>query len=307
MELIQLEYFRTVAYEESISRAARKLHISQPALSISLSKLESELGVHLFDRVSGRIRLNNMGRIYLRQVERVFLDLHEAEVLLADPDDSTPTEIHIACSTMGMSPTIIEQYVHHSPQQPLSVFIHSDDEIKTRLENGSLDFAICARQIHGHDLIWEPLFDERLVILAPHGHPLTKKPYVEVQDLEHERFIVQRSASNSKGEYSSVFDNAGFQPQTSVCTNELELAIRSVDAGAGIMVASFLTAARLTHNSAPVMIPLKTEHFVRKLGLLRLNGHFFTRNVQQLYDYLTVEFHEQHLIQEEFFRNVDFK
>ncbi len=304
MELIQLEYFRTVAYEESISRAARKLHISQPALSISISKLEDELGVHLFDRVSGRIRLNNMGKIYLRQVERVFLDLREAELELANQENTKLTEIFLASSTMGMCPTIVEQYIHRNPHQPLNFFIYSDEEIKMRLENGTLDFAICARQIHGHDLIWQPLFDERLVILVPNGHPLTKKPFVEVQDLEHERFIVQRSASNLQGEYSSVFHNAGFEPQTSICTNELELAIRSVDAGAGIMVASFLTAARLTHNNAPVMIPLKTDRFVRNLGLLRLNGHYFTRNVQHLYDYLVSAFEEQNTIQEEFFRGV---
>ena len=87
MELTQLEYFRTVAYEESISRAARKLHISQPALSISIAKLEEELGVHLFDRVSGHIRLNNMGRIYLRRVESVFLHLREAELELSSHED----------------------------------------------------------------------------------------------------------------------------------------------------------------------------------------------------------------------------
>lgn len=304
MELIQLEYFRAVAYEESISRAARKLHISQPALSISISKLEDELGVHLFDRISGRIRLNNMGKIYLRQVERVFLDLRDAELELANQNSAKLTEIFLASSTMGMCPTIMEQYIRDNPHQPLSIFIHSDEEIKTRLENGTLDFAICARQIYGHDLIWQPLFNERLVILVPKGHPLMKKRFVEVQDLEHEKFVVQRSAQNLRGEYSSVFDNAGIEPQTSICTNELELAIRSVDAGAGIMVASFLTAARLTHNTTPIMIPLKTDSFVRNLGLLRLNGHYFTQNVQQLYDYLVSAFEKENAVQEEFFQGV---
>lgn len=304
MELMQLEYFRTVAYEESISRSARKLHISQPALSISISKLEEELGVHLFDRVSGRIRLNNMGRVYLRQVEKVFMNLREAKLELENQDETKLTEIFVSSSTMGMCPTILEAFIRTHPNQPLSYFIFSDEDIKIRLENGEDDLAICARQIHGHDILWTPLFNERLVILVPPNHPFRQRRYVEIGDLKDESFIVQRSAYHLLGEYALVFDDAGFQPHTSIITNELELAIRSVDAGAGIMVASFLTAARLTHNSAPIMVPLKTERFVRSLGIARLNGHYFTKPVQRLYDFILEFCRQQAIIQEEFFQGV---
>lgn len=304
MELIQLEYFRKVAYEESISRAARTLHISQPALSISISKLEEELGVHLFDRVSGHIRLNNMGRIYLRRVEQVFLNLREASLELTNQEDIFLSEISIAGTTMGMCPIAIETFIQAHPTQPLSFFIYSDDEIKRQLEQGELDMALCARQILGHDILWTPLLEERLVILAPESHPLCRRKYVEVSDLKDERFVVQRSASNLNGEYSAVFENAGYQPKTSVVTNELELAIRSVDAGAGIMVASFLTAARLTHNSAPAMIPLKTDRFSRTVGIARLQGHFFTRPVWEFYNFIVEYYREIELYQEKIFRGV---
>ncbi len=305
MELTQLEYFRTVAYEESISRAARKLHISQPALSISIAKLEEELGVHLFDRVSGHIRLNNMGRIYLRRVESVFLHLREAELELSSHEDIYLSEIYVACSTMGMCPTIMEKYIQSHPAQPFSYFVHGDEEIRRLLEQGAVDLAICSRQIHGHDILWEPLFDERLVILVPPDHHLCCRPYVEVSDLRNEHFIVQRAASNLYGEYSSIFDNAGFQPQTSIVTNELELAIRSVDAGAGIMVASFLTVARHSHKGQPRMIPLKTDRLVRQLGIARLRGHFFTKPVVEFYDFLLEYFHQQKFDQEKFFQGVN--
>ena len=304
MELVQLEYFRAVAYEESISRAARKLHISQPALSISIAKLEDELGVHLFDRVSGHIRLNSMGRLYLRRVEEIFLNLREAELELSNQEDVYLSEIVLAGTTMGMCPTMIEDYLLAHPSQPLSFFIYSDDEIKTRLEQGTIDMAICARQILGHNISWTPLFDEQLVILAPRDHPLRTRKYVEVQDLAEERFIVQRSASNVNGEYSAIFDDAAYLPQTSVVTNELELAIRAVDAGAGIMVASFLTAARLTHNGPPLMIPLKTDKIRRTLGIARLQGHYFTKPVQEFFDYLLSYYKQLEAYQAQFFRGV---
>lgn len=304
MELIQLEYFRTVAYEESISRAARKMHISQPALSISIARLEEELGVHLFDRVSGRIRLNSMGKIYLRRVEQVFLNLREAKLELTSQDEVTTSEIFISCTTMGMCPTIIESYLQTHPNQPISYFVFSDDEIKRRLENGETDLSICARQIHGHDILWTPLFNEHLVVLVPRGHPFSSRRYLEIDDLKNEKFIVQRAADRQQGEYATVFEGADYLPRTFISTNELELAIRSVDAGAGIMVASFLTAARLTHNTAPVMIPLKTDRFVRSLGIARLKGHYFTKPVQELYDFIISFCQEQAKVQEDVFRGV---
>lgn len=302
MELQQLEYFRAVAYEESISRAARKLHISQPALSISISKLEDELGTHLFDRVSGRIRLNNMGKIYLRRVEDVFRNLHEASLELTSQEEAYLTQISIASTTMSLCPLMLEAYLKIHPTQPFSHFVHSDDEIKRLLEMGDVDFAICSREIHGHDISWIPLLDDQLIILAPSDHPLCSRRYVEVQDLKNERFIVQRSASNLYGEYSAIFDDAGFIPHTCIVTNELEVLIRAVDAGAGIAVASFITSVRHTHSTVPKMLPLKTDNFHRTIGIARLNGHFFSKPVQEFYDFVIAYYKEQEIVQEKFFQ-----
>lgn len=78
MELHQLRYFVQVAKLESASQAAETLHVSQPALSRSISKLEGELGATLFDRVGRRLLLNDRGRMYLRSVEGLLRGLSEA-------------------------------------------------------------------------------------------------------------------------------------------------------------------------------------------------------------------------------------
>lgn len=71
MELTQLRYFKTVAACENMSQAAEKLHISQPALSASVKRLEEELGVSLFDRTKNRIQLNDAGRLALTYADAV--------------------------------------------------------------------------------------------------------------------------------------------------------------------------------------------------------------------------------------------
>lgn len=70
MEWQQLEYFRVVARLEHFGQAAKELAISQPALSRSISKLEEELGVPLFDRMGRSVYLNSFGRVFLERVEK---------------------------------------------------------------------------------------------------------------------------------------------------------------------------------------------------------------------------------------------
>ena len=78
MEIHQLKYFICVAKLESISKAATMLHLSQPALSKSLAKLEDELGVQLFDRLGKRLHLNDRGKLFLKGAEKALQELDGA-------------------------------------------------------------------------------------------------------------------------------------------------------------------------------------------------------------------------------------
>lgn len=75
MELLQLQYFKTIAECQHITRAANKLMISQPSLSNTLSRIENELGVQLFDRQGGNIILNNYGKIVLEHANNILREL----------------------------------------------------------------------------------------------------------------------------------------------------------------------------------------------------------------------------------------
>ena len=77
MELTQLRYFKKVAKTEHITKAAEELHITQPALSRTISRLEEQVGVRLFDRNNNKIRLNSFGYVFLKRVERAFSELDD--------------------------------------------------------------------------------------------------------------------------------------------------------------------------------------------------------------------------------------
>lgn len=94
MEILQPQYFQTVARLEHMTKAAEQLQIAQPSLSKTISRLEEDLGVALFDREHRKIRLNAAGRIFLNRVERAFAELNEGRreiVELADQDQKNIT------------------------------------------------------------------------------------------------------------------------------------------------------------------------------------------------------------------------
>lgn len=78
MELLPLIYFKTVAYYENMSTAAKQLHITQPALSKSIAQLEGSLGVQLFDRNGRSVKLNRYGRFFLERAEQILHDYDKA-------------------------------------------------------------------------------------------------------------------------------------------------------------------------------------------------------------------------------------
>lgn len=80
LELIQLRYFQTVAQLQHITKAAEQLHISQPALSSAISRLEAEVGVDLFDRRGRSIHLNHFGKIVLRNSQEIFAKIDKMEM-----------------------------------------------------------------------------------------------------------------------------------------------------------------------------------------------------------------------------------
>lgn len=88
MELHQLRYFICVAKHESMSKAAIELHVSQPALSKSVAKLEAELNVSLFDRTRGHFSLTDSGRIFQKYVERAILVLEKGVQVITQVTDN---------------------------------------------------------------------------------------------------------------------------------------------------------------------------------------------------------------------------
>ena len=119
MELNYLVYFRTVAKTEHISQAASELHITQPALSRAISRVEQEVGAQLFERGANSIRLNHAGRAFLRRVEQILAEYDDA---LREAEDNSNVEtgsVKLIAPTLELLTGFLRSYLPRHPDMQI--------------------------------------------------------------------------------------------------------------------------------------------------------------------------------------------
>ena len=154
MELHQLRYFCAVADSGSFSRAAEKCHVSQPSLSQQILKLESELGARLFDRLGRSVRLTEIGKRFLPRARAVLRELEAARGDVVESKDSVSGHV-----TIGVIPTvapyflppILTAFSKRFAESSVSVIEEITPVLLERLRGGSVDIAVLALPVRGHD------------------------------------------------------------------------------------------------------------------------------------------------------------
>ncbi|MBS6397601.1 MAG: LysR family transcriptional regulator [Clostridiales bacterium] len=196
MEVRVLRYFLAVVREESITKAAEVLHITQPTLSRQLNQLEEEVGVRLFERGSRKIVLTNEGLLMRRRAEEIMALVDKTEREFAVRDDTVEGTIAVGCGEINavqLLPRLFRSFSEKYPQVNYDLFTANADQVKEQMEAGILDMGLLLEpiSIDKYDFIRLPM-KERWVVLMRPDDPLTEKEWVTAQDLENLPIIMAR-------------------------------------------------------------------------------------------------------------------
>ncbi|MCS7082586.1 MAG: LysR substrate-binding domain-containing protein [Bacteroidetes bacterium] len=187
MELRQLRYLLAVAEEGSITRAAERVYVTQPALSQQLQLLERELGVALLDRSGRRVRLTPAGELLVRGARRALRELEEARSAIRELVGLERGELAVgAVQTVNayLIPSALARFWTRHPKVRLRVRELSADEIERAVIDGQLDLGLSFVPPHLAGLEVEPLFVEELVLFVRPGHPLAGRAQVRLCELD---------------------------------------------------------------------------------------------------------------------------
>lgn len=191
MELLQLKYFKKVAETGKISTAAAALFISSPALSATISRLERELGVQLFDRHSNRISLNENGEIFLRYVNQAFASLESAQRELAEAAARKANQIHICMTTGDIWREMLFYFTVAHPEIRLTTQMLNVNAVQSLDLTGNTTFLL-AMEGDAEDGSWERevLFEDRLLLGVHRRNPLFGNDKVTLQEIAGQRLFL---------------------------------------------------------------------------------------------------------------------
>lgn len=188
MNISQVRYFVTAAQMQNLSKAAETLHISQPALSQSISKLEQELGTPLFVRKGRQIVLNEAGQLFFREACDSLRNLDKVMAELEELSTGHSSQLTMGlCSIDIRITSCISSFASTHPETEM--ILDCSFEAWKDIDINQYDMLIYPEHAKYSKLKGELLWEEQYMLAVPRNHPLAKKPFVTTKDLEKQTFV----------------------------------------------------------------------------------------------------------------------
>ncbi|MFD3517510.1 LysR substrate-binding domain-containing protein [Streptomyces sp. NPDC058657] len=242
MSLRQMEYFLTVVQEESFTRAAELLHVTQPALSHQIKALEKSVGGPLLERRPRGVGLTVMGRAYLPHAERAVRSAVQARRAARAAAGAQGGELHVAALhsvAVGILPDVFARWRRAHPGVTLHLHEYATTEaLEDHVERGVADLAVGPEPAHWPGPVVR-VGQEEIVLVVPFDDPLAGRTTVRLEELSGHSWV--RCAMEAVVEGRAFLDwacgRAGFSPRTAVRTEHTSTAVRMAAAGVGVATA----------------------------------------------------------------------
>jgi DNA-binding transcriptional LysR family regulator len=239
VELRQLRYFLAIAQEGSFSRAAQRLHVSQPPLSIQIRNLEEELGARLLVRTNRGVSLTASGQVFYEEVRGALARLEGARgrTLQAHRGDVGVLSVgFVSIADYSILPPAIKSFRALFPRVEVQLHELTTDAQIRELRAARLDLGLGLAPVQEPDLEFRSILREALVLAAPTDHPALKGETVDLRTLSAASFIVP-PRDIAPGLYDLTISRcraAGFAPRIVQNARQMQTVIGLVSCGMGV-------------------------------------------------------------------------
>jgi DNA-binding transcriptional LysR family regulator len=239
VELRQLRYFTAIAEEGSFSRAAQRLHVSQPPLSTQIKALEQELGAQLLIRNNRGVALTAAGQVFYQEVRSVLMRLDGArtKAVQADRGDVGMLSIgFVSIADYSVLPPALKSFRAQFPLVEVQLHELTTDAQIRELRAGRLDLGLGLAPVEEPDLEFKTVLREELVLAAPTGQVTAKDDGVDLRTLSKASFIVP-PRDIAPGLYDLTISRcraAGFAPRIVQNARQMQTVIGLVSCGMGL-------------------------------------------------------------------------
>ncbi len=239
MEIRHLRYFVAVAEELSFSKAARRLHIAQPPLSMQIRALEETMGARLFDRTLRPVALTDAGKAFLQDARRILTDIDAAQARARSTGEGGTGTLKVAFITPLASELladIIRAFRARFPKVNVTLAEMPSSRQSAALQSGEIDIGFLRRMPGVENFIHEPVCKNRFLLAVPTKHPLRRRHPLRWEDLKEVPLILLdlQVASGFYDEFLQKCGRMNLRPGEFQTASDMHTAFWMASAGFGV-------------------------------------------------------------------------
>jgi DNA-binding transcriptional LysR family regulator len=240
IEFRQLRQFVVLAEELNFGRAAIRLHMSQPPLSVAMRNLEAQVGAMLFDRGRHHVRLTPAGQVFQKDAQRLLQQVQAATERARRAAEGLEGSLRLSfvpSAALNVLPAIFKRFQHDYPTVQLRLTAETTARQLEDLRKGEVELALVVGPVYeARDLVLVDLQAQKFVIAVPRSHPLATRRSVKIKELAAESFI-SFPASEGAGFVAALLGAchaAGFLPKVVQEAAQMQSILTLVAGGLGI-------------------------------------------------------------------------
>ena len=240
ISLRQLQIFEAIARLDGFTRAAEELHLTQPTVSMQMKKLESNVGLPLFEQMGKQIFMTDAGKMLLTHTRHILNALSNAEMEIADMKGLKTGTLKLAVVTTAkyFAPRALGKFCELYPGVDVALKVTNRERLLERLSQNTDDLYIIGRPPTSDDVEFEPYMANPLVVIATRSHPLYGHRNIEPEQLAQYPFLIREPGSGTRMAVEEFFSMHNIKLNVRMELGSNEAIKHAIDAGLGISVLS---------------------------------------------------------------------
>jgi LysR family transcriptional regulator, low CO2-responsive transcriptional regulator len=257
--LRQLKVFEAVARLASYSRAADELHLTQPAVSTQIRKLEGHAGLPVFEQLGKKTFLTAAGSELLHHCHLIIRQFEEAEAAMTHHKGVSGGRLNVAVISAGdyFLPRLLVEFARRHEGVKINLTVHSRGELLTHMADNLTDLAVMVRPPEGDDTVAEPFAPHPYVIVAARDHALAKSRHIPMARLMQEPFIVREPGSDTRHAMADALGRHMAKLVVALEVRSTETIKQAAIAGMGVAFLSAHTMSRELRDGSLVLLDVQ--------------------------------------------------
>jgi len=280
MEIRQLKAFLAISEAKTFTAGARRVNITQAAISMQIRQLEDEVGIPLFTRTPRRVILTQAGEFLLERARKILREHDSAIAEIAEVAGAEFGRLRIGSSssmfTTHQLPKIMQSLREKYPNAELTVSSGTSQTLVEKLMHGEIDSAFVSLPVDNLNVTTDLLFSDEIVAIAHPKHPLAKEKFVSAATLAGEKLILGERGGNTRRMIDDFFAAANVRPNVTMELSRQEAINQMVENNMGVGIAGAKTVASEIREGRLISWMIEGAEIQWELGLARLRGGYYS-------------------------------